>query len=142
MIRVLGFMAAFLILSGAVASVQAGVLDEFRGEKQFVLLFTKSRSDAALDRQIDLLSERRPSLDQRDMVVLITTKGRDTAVALGYAAMPLGAGRRLTAEFEPADSGLTVILIAKDGAQLGRWQQVVDPQIMFDLIDDSADAGL
>ena len=94
-----------------------------------------SGETVTLDKQIDLLRDYRPDLRDRDMVVLSTTGTRETTADIGYVAIPRGTARQLRRQFEPASTGLTVILIGKDGGEKARWQHVVEPQEIFDLID-------
>lgn len=134
--RRIAFLAAAIAFSlFVVTAAQAAALDSLLGKKHAVLLFAKSRSDAALDKQIGLFSERRPELDERDMVVIMTTMNRDAMAVIGYASIAPGAGRRLLREFAPPESGLTVILVSKGGVELMRWSGVVAPQVIFDAID-------
>ena len=123
---------AVLLVSGDAVS---GAIDSIRGKKHAVLLFSKSRSDAGLDKQVGLLSERRPELDQRRMVVIMTAGNRESMAVVGYASISAGTARKLRQDFEPADSGMTVILVDHDGNEVERWRGVVDPQLLFDAID-------
>jgi hypothetical protein len=127
-------LAAFIGLACLAQSV-AGPLDRLSGKKNVVLLFSKSRSEAELDRQLSLFSERRSELEDRDTVVLLTVKGRDTMAVFGYASVSAGTGRQLVGLYKPVGSGLTVVLVDKNGTEKGRWPGTVDPQIIFDLID-------
>lgn len=127
-------IAAIIGLACAAQSV-AGPLDRLHGKKNVVLLFSKSRSEAELDRQLSLFSERRSELDDRDTIVLLTVKSRDTMAVFGYASISDGTGRQLVGLFKPQGSGLTVVLVDKNGSELGRWPGTVDPQVIFDLID-------
>jgi hypothetical protein len=139
----LRILAAGLLAFATVAiTAEATVLDAFRGDNRYVLLFAKSRSNAAVDRQISLFAERRPDLRERDMVVLITTMNRETMAIIGYASIPSGAGRRLIDEFKPRPDDFTVVLVDRSGSEIARWQGVVDPQTLFDLIDSQPEAGL
>ncbi len=113
----------------------ADPLEGLTGKSRPILLFAKSRSDANLDRQIDLLRERRPDLADRDIVVFRTAGNEDTRSAIGYVDLPRGAAFELRKRFGPLRSGLTVILIGKDGTEKGRWERLVPPQEIFDLID-------
>ena len=116
-------------------AVAAEPLKHLQWEKRPLLLFAKSRSFAPLDRQVDLLRDYRPDLEERDMVVLSTTGNQETSAAIGYFPINRGTARQLKKKYEPEARGLTVILIGKDGGEKARWQQVVDPQEIFDLID-------
>ncbi len=128
---------ALCLLAGAMsgAKAQTAALKDLQWEKRVLLLFAKSRSDASLDRQVDLLRERRPDLEERKLVVLVTAGDRDTASAIGYAFLPAGASRNLRRTFEPAERGLTAILVGLDGGEKARWQRLVAPDEIFDLID-------
>ena len=116
-------------------AVAAEPLKHLQWEKRPLLLFAKSRSFAPLDRQVDLLRDYRPDLEERDMVVLSTTGNQETSAAIGYVPINRGTARQLRKKYEPDSKGLTVILIGKDGGEKARWQAVVDPQEIFDLID-------
>ncbi len=130
----MSFLAAALLAVTGEASA-ADVLESLKWEKRPLLLFSKSRSFAPLDKQIDLLRDYRPDLTQRDMLVLSTTGGQETSAAIGYVAIQRGTARQLLREFKPDPKGLTIILIGKDGNEKARWQHVVEPQEIFDLID-------
>lgn len=127
-------IAAMLFTVGADARA-ADLLESLKGDKRPLLLFSKSRSFAPLDKQIDLLRDYRPDMRERDMIVLSTTGSQETSAAIGYVAIQRGTARQLRRRFQPASMGLTVILIGKDGDEKARWQQVVEPQEIFDLID-------
>ncbi len=115
----------------------ADPLKGLQSKKRPVLLFSKSRSDAALDRQVDLFRDYRPDLRERNIIVLSTTSREETRSAIGYTPINRGAARELLKRFTPADRGLTVILIDLDGTEKARWQSVVEPQEIFDLIDSA-----
>ncbi len=126
-------LIAFVALTIMPAS--ANSLAALQWEKRPLLLFAQSRSDAGLDKQMELLRERRPDLAERDMLVLVTQGTQDTIAAIGYTALPGGTARDLRERFKPGSKGMTVILVGKDGAEKGRWSQVVDPDEIFALID-------
>ena len=117
------------------ATALADPLAGLRGEKRVLLLFSKSRSLSTLDRFVDLLRERRPDLEERDMVVLVTAGSDPTYSAIGYTSLPSGANRDLRRRFEPQRSGLTVVLVGKDGTEKARFRSVVDPDAIFALVD-------
>ena len=119
----------------AIPAHAADPLAALTGQKRVLLLFSKSRSDANLDRQLALLGERRAEVNERKMVVLTVSPGREPMAVMGYATLPQGAGRALTTRFEPAKEGLTVVLVGLDGTEKGRWRHALDPQVLFDLID-------
>ena len=127
---------AVLICMSASPAIAAGPLDNLLGKKNAVLLFAKSRSDASLDRQIAMFAARRPDVSDNEMVVLLTTDNRDTMAVLGYASLPSGAGLQLLRQYEPRGSGMTIVLVGKDGMEKGRWRQLVDPQVLFDLLEE------
>ncbi|MGI9366185.1 MAG: DUF4174 domain-containing protein [Rhizobiaceae bacterium] len=113
----------------------ADTLESLKWEKRPILLFAKSRSFAQLGKQLDLLRDYRPDLQERDIVVLSTTGNQETSSAIGYVSIDRGTARLLRRRFAPDMKGLTVILIGKDGGEKGRWTSVVEPQEIFDLID-------
>lgn len=124
------------ILSAAALPAQAAEpLASLTGKKRVLLLFSKSRSDAQLDRQLGLFNDQRSGFDERKTVVFTISGGREPMAFIGYASLPFGAGRDLQSKFSPAPQGLTVVLIGLDGTEKGRWQHPVDPQVLFDLID-------
>lgn len=129
------FISSFLLAFWSSNVLAADSLNALKWEKRPLLLFAKSRSFAPLDKQVDLLRSYRPDLEDRDMVVLSTTGRQETSAAIGYVSINRGTARQLKRRFEPADRGLTVILVGKDGTEKGRWQQIVEPQVIFDLID-------
>ena len=113
----------------------ADPLAGLQGKARPILLFAKSRSDASLDKQVDLLRERRSEVSERGIVVLRTAGNEETRAAIGYVSLSEGAAFQLRRRFEPRRSGLTVVLVGKDGTEKARWEHVVQPQEIFDLID-------
>jgi hypothetical protein len=128
-------LLAAIISASALPAQSAEPLASLTGKKRVLLLFSKSRSDAQLDRQLGLLNDQRSGFDERKTVVFTVSGGREPMAFIGYASLPFGAGRDLVAQFSPAPQGLTVILLGLDGEEKGRWQHPVDPQVLFDLID-------
>jgi hypothetical protein len=131
----LGILLAALVSISAMPAKAAEPLASLTGKKRVLLLFSKSRSDAQLDRQMALLNDQRSGFDARKTVVFTVAGGRDPMAFIGYASLPFGAARDLQAQFSPAAQGMTVILVGLDGTEKGRWQHPVDPQVLFDLID-------
>ena len=114
----------------------ADPLAAFKNERSVLLLFSKSRSSAPLDRQIDLLRDRRSELSERDMIVLVTAGRQNTIAAIGYARLPSGAARELRKKYQPSGRALTVILVGKDDQEIARWDKVTDPQEIIDAVDE------
>lgn len=126
-------LGATMALGGAAYSVS---LDGLLWKNRPLLLFAGSRSDASLDRQVDILRERRPDLRERDMVVLQIAGNEDVRMAIGYADIPRGSNRELRKRFGVTKKrGLTVILVGKDGTEKARWEERIDPDVIFDIID-------
>jgi hypothetical protein len=111
------------------------------GKNPVILLFSRSRSDATLDRQLALLGDKRPELADRKAVVLLTPGNRDTMVVIGFASLQQGANRELISRFAPSAQGLTVVLVGIDGNELARWQHVVEPRAIIEVIDNAAETG-
>jgi Domain of unknown function (DUF4174) len=128
-------LAMFSLLLSMTQAAPAASLDYLLGSRPVILLFAKSRSDAALDKEIGLFSERRPELEERNAVVIMITDNRDAMAVVGYATIEPGTGRLLRREFEPGNAGLTVVLVGRNGQELGRWNGVVSPDAVFDVID-------
>ncbi len=128
-------LSLIALVALTVMPASADPLADLQWEKRPLLLFAKSRSDAGLDKQLELLRERRTDLAERDMLVLVTQGTQDTIAAIGYTALPGGTARDLRERFKPGPKGLTIILVGKDGGEKGRWTQVVDPDTLFALID-------
>lgn len=130
-------VSAFAILLAAfvVNTARSAPLEAFQWQKRVLMIFDQSRSSAKLDRQIDLLRDRRPDVKDRDMIVLVTAGNENSSVAMGYADLPSGAARVLRKQFAPSKRGLTMILVGKDGEEKRRWSSVTDPQEVFDTID-------
>lgn len=113
----------------------ADPLQTLLGKTRPLLLFSKSRSDARLDQQEDLLRGFRPELRERDVVVLRTAGNDETQSVIGYTSINRGASRDLLARFSPAANGITVVLIGKDGTEKMRWNRLVQPRELFEIID-------
>jgi hypothetical protein len=136
MIRPILTLAALVLAATlTVPSALANPLVGLKGEKRVVLLFAKSRSDAGLDKQVELFRERRPALRGRDMLVIVVEGTQDAIPAIGYAPLPSGSGRDLRKMYEPAARGFTGILIGKDGTEKERWQSPAEPDRIFALVD-------
>ena len=125
----------FAALSLTALPAGAAPLDGLKGKARVVLLFSKSRSLSSLDRMVDRLRERRPDLEDRDMVVLVTAGTDPTYSAIGYTDIPRGANRELRRFYRPDPSGLTMVLVGLDGGEKARFDGVVDPDVLFDLVD-------
>lgn len=129
------FISACLVFALAGSAHAAEPLSELIGKKRVLVLFDKSRSSATLDRQVDLLRQHRTEMSDRDLVVLINAANRETAVAVGYATIPRGSNRPLRRRFKPAEHQTTMVLVGKDGTEKARWLGPVQPDDIFDLID-------
>lgn len=130
-------LASFVLAATThtLAQSRTDALSSLQGEKRVLLLFAKSRSDASLTKQVDLLRNYRPELRERDLIVLSTPDRTETSSVIGYASLPRGTGRALRDQYAPAPIGLTVVLIGKDGGEKQRWQNVVEPETIFEIID-------
>jgi len=131
----LAVLAAALLTPFGTPAMAADSITALIGKKRPILLFAKSRSFAGLDKQVDLLRDYRPDLQERDIIVLTTISNQETSAAVGYLPISRGTARQLKRRFEPDLKGLTVILVGKDGTEKARWNHAVEPQIIFDLID-------
>jgi len=136
-IFLLGLVAAMTVMASLTtfSNATAGTLEQLQWKKRVVLLFAKSRSTAGLDQQTDILRSVRPEMRERDLIVLRTTGIEETRSAIGYTSIQRGTSRELRDKFKPVGSGMTVILVGKDGTEKGRWQRVVQPREFFELID-------
>ena len=132
--RLFAALLAIVILATPQMAGASDPLAGLIGQKRVLLLFARSRSDANLDRQLDLLSEQRTEITERRLVVISVAGNSDGVPAIGYASLASGSGRQLQKRFMPAVFGLTVVLIGLDGAEQGRWQHSIEPKIIFDLI--------
>ena len=130
----LATLVLLMVLSMSPARA-ADPLEALQGKSRPLLLFAKSRSDASLEKQLELLRSRRSDLSERDMLVLVSEGDEDTIAAIGYTPVPAGANRDLRARFLPSTRGLVVILVGKDGDEKARWDKPVDPDEIFALID-------
>jgi hypothetical protein len=140
LIRVFTIAFVALVALPAEQSFARDPLAGMVGKNRVVLLFSRSRSDATLDRQLALLGDKRPELADRKVIVLLTPANRDTMAVIGFPSLPQGANRELTSRFAPAAQGLTVVLVGLDGNEQARWQHVVEPRIIFETIDNAPGA--
>lgn len=127
--------AAIGLIATPAQAQSAGPLSDLQWKKRVVLLFAKSRSDAGLDKQVDLLREVRPDMSERDIIVMRTAGSEETRAVIGYTSLRSGTGRQLRAKYKPSERGLTVILLGKDGGEKQRWNRVVRPEELFQTID-------
>lgn len=116
-------------------AAHADPLVDLQWKKRVLVLFDQSRSSASLDRQIDRLRERRPDVDDRDLIVIVNAGNQRSLVAMGYAPLPASAALQLKRRLDPAPRGMTMVLIGKDGTEKQRWNRTIDPQEIFDIID-------
>ena len=123
--------SAMLFASPATADILSPLL----WKNRVLILFDASRSSAPLDRQIDMLRQRRSEMRERDLVAISNPGKSDTASVIGYVSIPQGANRELRARFKPTARGMTIILVGKDGNEKGRWQKLVQAGEIFELID-------
>lgn len=131
-------MLRFLLIVALAALPSLAMADplvSLAGKKNAILIFSKSRSDAQVDRMLSTMQERRAELEDRSVVVITIFGDRDAIAALGYASLPAGANRDLRGRFKPEARGATVILVAKDGAEAGRWQGIVLPDALIEALD-------
>ncbi|EFL89658.1 DUF4174 domain-containing protein [Ahrensia sp. R2A130] len=130
------FLAALLMATvPSGPAVAADPLADLQWKNRILLMFAKSRSDASLDKQVDVLREVRPELRERDLIVLRTAGNEETRAAIGYTSLNNGAARQLRQRFKPESSRLTIILVGKDGQEKQRWNRVVEPEEIFKIID-------
>ena len=115
---------------------EAGPLDDLFDRKKLVLLFAKSRSDSTLTAQISRLIDRRPDLEDRDMVVLRTTANRETMAVLGYVRISPGTARALNRKYQPPEVGMTIVLVDEQGDEMARWTGLTDPELIFEAVDN------
>ena len=130
-IAILTILFALLPFAAQAADPLAAML----WKNRILILFDKSRSSAILDRQVDLLRQRRPDVKERDLIVLVNAATRETAIAMGYTNVPRGSNRALRRRFEPSSHQMTAILIGKDGEEKARWTNLVQPDEIFEKID-------
>lgn len=129
------FLAALLMAAAPSGPASADPLEGLQGKNRVLLLFAKSRSDASLDRQVDVLRDYRSELRERDLLVLRTAGREETRAAIGYTSLNRGSARALRQRFAPESNRLTVVLVGKDGQEKERWNRVVQPEEIFKLID-------
>ncbi len=123
-------LLALGILASSLSSLPAHAIDPIPAlaGKKTVLLFAKSRSDASLDRQLALLSERRVELSERKAVVIVVVSRRDAMIVMGYASLPAGTGNALFEALKPEGEGTTIVLLDEQQSEQKRWQQVVSAE--------------
>jgi len=133
---VVSILVVFALLSGGAWA--ADPLADLVGKKQLLLLFSKSRSDAGLDKQVELLRQVRPELRELGIIVMRTSGNEETRSVIGYTSINIGTARKLRKRFEPSGDGLVVILISIDGSEKKRWDSLVQPGEIFDFIEVSS----
>ena len=126
-------LAASTMIFASQAS--ADILSPLLWKNRVLILFDASRSSAPLDRQIDILRQRRSEMRERDLVAISNPGKSDTASVIGYVSITPGANRELRNRFKPAAHAMTIVLVGKDGTEKGRWQKLVQADEIFDLID-------
>jgi hypothetical protein len=114
-----------------------GPLVEVLRKKIPLLLFAKSRSDARMEQQLELLRARRAELSARNMVVLQIVREEDVVSAIGYVTIATGSNHVLREFYQPDPKRYTAILIDRKGRELGRWTAPVEPRLLFDLADQA-----
>jgi len=133
---IVSILVVFALLSGGAWA--ADPLADLVDKKRPLLLFSKSRSDAGLDKQVELLRQVRPELRELGIIVLRTSGREETRSVIGYTPINIGTARKLRKRFEPSDDGLVVILLSMDGSEKKRWDGLVQPEEIFDFIEASS----
>lgn len=124
-----------IVISLLIASTTNGFamdsLAELKWNKRILVLFAEDGS-SRLKQQVDLLKNRTPEMDDRDMLVLQVS---ETDVKSVYGEAPRLDAAALRAEAGIAGSDFTAVLIGKDGGEKLRSNDVLKEKDIFDLID-------
>ncbi len=124
-----------IVISLLIASTTNGFamdsLAELKWNKRILVLFAEDGS-SRLKQQVDLLKNRTPEMDDRDMLVLQVSK---TDVKSVYGKAPRLDAAALRAEAGIVGSDFTAVLIGKDGGEKLRSDDVLKERDIFDLID-------
>lgn len=108
-------------------------LTQHQWEHRVLLFFAPDSNHVSLQKQLDLLTQEKAKVTDRDLVFykIYTGEGAGSD-GQGLKKIEIKTIRR---QFEVPDEQFAVILIGKDGTEkLRRWS-VVPPKEIFDLID-------
>ena len=119
LLRPLTLAAAVALAAPLGHSRAAGPLVALKWKARPIVIFSDTRDDPRVGRQIAALDRTKPALAARDVVVLCESRP-DNALR-----QHLGVTER----------GFAVVLVGKDGDVKKVWRRVVDPEQIFGLID-------
>ena len=132
--RTMAIIALLLTASIQVGAATMAPMDAYTWKKRVLIVFTNPRG-AGVDAQRAALAGREVELADRDMVVFAVLDTDEVRSIYGTA--PAAEQTQILREkFDvPAKSGLTTILLGKDGGVKWREPRIAEPQELFDLID-------
>jgi hypothetical protein len=119
----------FVLVSSQVFAMNS--LSDLTWKKRVIIVFADA-GDKRLERQVKILTDRRPELEERDLVVISVTND-EASTAFGNVAKPDAAALRDEAGVKKGS--FQVILVGKDGGIKLRSDTVVPYVELFDVID-------
>lgn len=128
--RILNWVLAVVLL--CTFKINAQSLKEYQWKNRILLLFDESRTSEALKSQLEKFPDLRKEMIERDLILFIVAdKGIFTQEGQPQD-MPLKDAYD-TAQVPEKFRG--IVLIGKDGGVKLRKDFVINPQLVFDLID-------
>ncbi len=129
---------------GATAMLEADdadrLADAWRWNRRVVLA---AGPDSALSRQATLVAADWAGWGERDLELVLLTRGGGLIVERFVDGGPVGTTFDATVEadlqtrygLDPHTDGFQAVLLGKDGRVKSRWDEVVAPVAVFDLVD-------
>ncbi|MDP9573072.1 DUF4174 domain-containing protein [Agrobacterium cavarae] len=119
----------FVLVSSQVFAMNS--LSDLTWKKRVIIVFADA-GDKRLERQVKILTDQRPELEERDLVV-ISVVNEEASIAFGNVAELAAA--ELRDEAGVKKGSFQVILVGKDGGIKLRSDTVVPEVELFDVID-------
>lgn len=119
----------FALVSSQVHAMNG--LSDLTWKKRVIIVFADA-GDQRAARQIKILTDRQPELEDRDLVV-ISVFGDEVVAAFGTVSKPDAATLRNKADVK--EGSFRVVLVGKDGGIKLRSETVVPDVDMFEIID-------
>ena len=114
-------------------------LQSYTWKNRLILLFTPSVDHPAYQRQLNSLGRHTYALQDRDLKVLHAAAAGEINVPAHQSQLhrrfPDKQSQKIYSEFDVSADSFTLLLIGKDGTVKMRRTRLVDPQVIFDRID-------
>jgi len=129
-------IAATILFGLLSAPAGAATLDAYLWQNRLMIIFTPALDDRRLIHQRNLNVHAIEGLKERHMVVFAVIGDRRIGPELGRApASSAAAAEVLRQRFGVAPGHFAIVLVGKDGTEKYRADDLVDPSVIFDIVD-------